>query len=80
MNLDPDTVSQEPTPYRVICHYNPFGGVGCGPSYLTYEEYLNQMSHPNSTWRCPKCGAYDAEWDDDNYERMTEPDDEELLF
>jgi hypothetical protein len=70
------TISTEPTPYRVICHYDPLGRTGCGGSFLTYEEYVRQMERPDATWQCPKCGSYDASWDDDNYEeKMGSPDE-----
>jgi hypothetical protein len=75
-NMSYQAVSNEPTPYRVICYYNSLGGTGCGGSFLTYEEYSRQMNRPDATWQCPKCGSYDASWDDDNYEeKMGSPDD-----
>jgi len=64
--------SSKPTPYAIIC-YGPFDlpGNGCGKVYLTEEEYSKQISNPNKTWRCPNC-RYEASWDDDNYEKFTE--------
>lgn len=50
----------ERTPYKVNCP-------SCGSSYLTREQYVEQMRRPNQPWRCPTChGA--AIWDDANYE------------
>ena len=46
-------------------------GSGHGLVYLTDEEYDRQMSSPDSLWKCPFC-RYEAQWDDDNYEQMTE--------
>jgi predicted RNA-binding Zn-ribbon protein involved in translation (DUF1610 family) len=39
----------------------------CGLVYLTEAQYEMQMSHPNNTWRCPKCGQ-EAWWNDGVYE------------
>jgi hypothetical protein len=51
-------------------------GASCGLVELTDEQYDAQMARPDSTWRCPRCGA-SAEWDDDTYEQHLEcPDDE----
>lgn len=52
--------SVEPTPYAVICP-------SCGKRYMTYDEYIRQLSMPNAFWICPTCGDT-ADWDDDNYE------------
>ena len=63
--------------YAVFCRSSGWEGEGirskgCGLVYLTDEEYHYQMNHPNSTWQCPKCGSYDAYWDDDTYETYCE--------
>lgn len=55
------------TPYAVQCEGHLEDYPSCGLVYLTYEEYMRQLSAPNATWRCPICRA-GADWDDDNYE------------
>jgi hypothetical protein len=68
--MDPASVrrktmsSHEPTPYAVTCRTH-------GRVFLTFEEYMAQMSAPHSLWACPDCGDT-AYWDDDNYERHME--------
>lgn len=60
--------SDTKTPYATICRGDrEVGHNGCGRVYMTKEVYIDQMSSPNSTWRCARCG-YEATWDDDNYE------------
>lgn len=43
---------------------------------LTPEEYMNQLSKPDSFWKCPLCG-YTAERPDQNYEVWCDDDTEE---
>lgn len=51
---------------RVICLGHDIPGIQpCGIQPLTAHEYEQQMSRPDSTWRCPMCGA-EAEFDDDS--------------
>jgi hypothetical protein len=64
--------SRERTPYAVICRENPLGGPGCGKVYLTQEAYDQQMLNPDATWKCPRCGCYPVDFDDDNYEEALE--------
>ena len=53
-----------PSPYAVLCsHGLSHVRQRC---YLTAEQYDQQMSRPDSTWRCPVCGD-EAQWDDQNY-------------
>jgi uncharacterized protein with PIN domain len=61
--------SLTPTKYAIKCD-------DCGKVYLTQEEYNYQMSRPNRTWICPKCGGFDAYWDDDNYESFSNIDEQ----
>lgn len=73
------------TPYATICTGDPdLGWKGCGRQYMTQQQYNQQMSRPDSTWRCVCCGM-EAEWDDDNYEEhmgidSSENDNEEVAF
>lgn len=62
-----DRVSEEPTPWAVICAVH-------GQVYLTEDEYVKQLERPNSYWRCPRCNMT-ATWDDANYERRVFGDD-----
>lgn len=39
----------------------------CGVQPLTKGEYERQMSRPDATWRCPKCGG-EAWYDDERSE------------
>lgn len=60
--------------YQVICLGPDTPKVEpCGPQPLTEREYLAQLSYPDSTWRCPRCGC-EAEWDDSS-ETTNPPDD-----
>lgn len=52
--------SKTPTGYAVNC---PMDGL----VYLTDAEYSRQMSRPDSSWSCPRCGR-PADWDDATYE------------
>lgn len=72
---DKDAWDRPRTPYAVNC-LGPFDieNAGHGLVYLTEDEYMRQISAPDKTWRCPIC-RYDAEWDDDNFEQMTEAAD-----
>ena len=38
------------TPWAIWCKYHD-------EVFLTYREYVEQMSKPNSRWECPLCGA-----------------------
>lgn len=61
--------SETPTPWATICRGDPeIGFTGCGQVFMTEDFYIRQMSLPDSTWRCARCG-YEAAWDDDNYEQ-----------
>lgn len=61
--------SPTPTPFATICRGDPeIGHKGCGQVFMTAEFYSRQMSCPDATWRCARCG-YEAHWDDDNYEK-----------
>ena len=60
--------SSVPTPYAVRCYYH-------GKVYLTSEEYNFQMNRPDRLWECPTCRD-NAEWDDDNYEKYYNFEDE----
>ena len=71
------------TPYRVLIrksdidfldvHYLPetMEGLGNGfiASYLTEEQYMNQLCNPDALWKCPvtrECGEFDDEWHGSN--------------
>lgn len=54
------------TPWAVICREH-------GQVFLTEEEYVWQMNHPDDLWGCPICGKA-AQWDDDNFEKASEGD------
>lgn len=64
-------VSPTPTPWAIICSgFEEDKSDACGQVFLTEEEYHNQLSRPDATWRCPRCGVYPAMWDDENYENF----------
>lgn len=68
--------SDVPTPYATICEGDSsIGWRGCGQQFMTEEYYTFQLSSPNATWRCPSCGM-EAQWDDDNYEKYMDVEDE----
>ena len=68
-----DKYQRPRTPYAIHCVNSPLGEIpGCGLVYLTKKEYNFQLSRPSKTWRCPICGMYDAQWDDNNYEEFLE--------
>lgn len=53
-----------PSPYLVHCVKDEnFGSCGAS-SYLTEEQYNQQLSDPNKGWRCPQCHCYPCNWDD----------------
>lgn len=57
-------------PYAgVICrgHGDPFPD--CGKVDIDAKEYERQMMRPDSTWRCPECGA-EAWFDDERFEEL----------
>lgn len=56
--------SSEPTGFAVICPEH-------GRVFLSEEEYDRQLSRPDSTWKCPRCGKA-SEWDEDNYDAWIE--------
>jgi hypothetical protein len=61
--------------FGVICLGGHGNGIpACGIVELTPEQYMYQLSKPDSGWICPTCGGF-AEWDDDSFE--TNPSDEE---
>ena len=69
-----DYESAVSTPYATICRGDPeIGFKGCGQVFMTEEFYIHQLSLPDSTWRCARCG-YEAQWDDDNYEKFLPPE------
>lgn len=58
----------EKTPYLIHCIKDEDFG-SCGAStYLTEEEYNQQITNPDIGWRCPKCNCHPCSWDDKNYE------------
>ena len=60
------------TAYAVFCYGDPsIGHMGCGRVFMTRDQYMQQMSRPDSTWRCPECN-FEADFDDDNYEEIIE--------
>ena len=67
-----DSHGRKRTPFAVWCD-GPWDmpGHGHGLVYLTKKEYKCQMDAPDSRWKCPLC-RYEARWDDDNFEEMTE--------
>ena len=68
-----DAWGRKRTPYAVNCQgpWDLGGGLAHGLVYLTKEEYDEQISAPDKTWRCPIC-RYDAIWSDNNYEEFEE--------
>lgn len=55
-----------PFMYGVHCHGDSVEGQEpCGLVELTPEQYLRQLSRPDSLWYCPNCGST-ATWDDDS--------------
>jgi len=68
--------SSTPTPWAVRCYFcEPEGG---HLVYLDREEYIAQLSRPDSRWSCPRCGET-APWDDANYDlRCDEVEEEEI--
>lgn len=63
-----DRQSSTPTPYAVICPTH-------GQVFLTETEYSQQLSRPNSLWKCP-CGEIGS-WDDDNWEKYLDSQDDQ---
>lgn len=58
----------KPSPYLIHCVKDEdFGSCG-NSSYLTEEQYTEQMENPNRGWKCPQCGCYPCDWDDTNFE------------
>jgi len=56
------------SPYLIHCVKDEdFGSCGAS-SYLTEEQYINQMKDADRGWRCPICNCYPCDWDDDNYD------------
>lgn len=53
----------------VICEGGGLTDEPCGRVPLTGEEYDRQMSRPDTTWVCPKCGGY-AWFDNEAHERL----------
>lgn len=69
-------------PYAgVVCQGIDYGvgfNPGCGKVDIDVKEYDRQMSRPDSTWRCPKCGA-EAWFDDERFEELHPmPEEDEL--
>jgi hypothetical protein len=60
-------MTNPPSPYAVICIQH-----GHGQQFLTHDQYMTQVMHPNSRWTCPVCNDT-AEWDDDNYDKYEYP-------
>ena len=61
-----------PSPYLIHCKKDEqFGSCGAS-SFLTKEQYTQQMMGPDKGWRCPKCGCYPCDWDDENFEKSLE--------
>lgn len=61
-----------PTAYRIICVDNGMDDdhpTGCGPVFLTQDEYRRQMMDADRGWRCPRCRCYPQQFDDEWYER-----------
>jgi hypothetical protein len=50
-------------------------GHSCGHVDLDRDQYMAQMMQPDTTWRCPQCGA-EAHFDDDRYESIHFPGDD----
>ena len=54
----------KPFAYVLCSGLDPaIGYTSCGVMPLTKAQYERQMDRPDSTWRCPKCGA-EADYDD----------------
>jgi hypothetical protein len=63
----------------VNCHGGLFeGDKGCGLQALTDAQYTAQLSRPDSTWCCPKCGN-SADYNDTESERVQGVNDEPLV-
>jgi hypothetical protein len=63
-SLEEDMDNSTPTPFRILCTSKH----GCGEkTFITKEEYKEQMAYPDRRWRCPCC-LEDAYFDDDNFE------------
>lgn len=61
-----------PSAYLVHCVKDEdFGSCGAS-SYLTKNQYMQQLGNPNKGWSCPQCGCYPCEWDDANYEKFSQ--------
>ena len=82
------------TPYRVLIRKSDIDfldvhdlpetmeelGNGFIASYLTEEQYMNQLCNPDALWKCPvtrECGAFDDEWYESNLNNNQNEDDEE---
>lgn len=68
----------------VICRgYGDADFRGCGQVPLTEAQYVAQLSLPDITWRCPRCGQ-EADFDDTYFEDVhglnDEVEDDEPAF
>ena len=54
--------------YGIICENH-------GKVELTREQYVAQMDHPDSLWKCPIC-KFPSDFDEDKYEAVFFPQDE----
>lgn len=63
---------QEKTPYLIHCIKDEDFG-SCGKSsYLTKQQYLDQMKNPDRGWQCPVCRCYPCDFDDKNFEEFND--------
>ncbi len=76
------------TPYRVLIRKSDIDfldvhalpetmedlGNGFIASYLTEEQYMDQLLKPDVSWKCPvtrECGEFDVEWDESNLKQQS---------
>ena len=64
-------VSETRTAYAIRCWTH-------GQVFLTYAEYMGQMSRPDSRWECPHCREM-ASFDDQNYDEVMDQEYEAYL-
>lgn len=58
------------TPYLIHCVLDEDFG-SCGKSsFLTKEQYNEQMARPDRGWQCPVCRCYPCDFDDVHYEKF----------
>lgn len=62
----------------VRCRGDSVPGHCCGMVALTEDEYLKQLSRPDSLWCCPNCGST-AIYNDAESERVQGVNDDEAV-